>query len=253
MKPKDDQLFSRVSAWQGLEPWGRVLDAGTGNHSLSWILRLKTEQWTAVTGDPSRSAEMRQTFGGQLRGGDRLVVGNWSDPSFLQGERYDVVIADYLVGAIEGFAPYYQDQILGRLKPLVGRALYVVGLEPFDDHAQDEGGRLILEIARLRDACILLAGHRCYREFPLQWMLRHLDAAGFEVERHEAVPILYGSSFIQSQLGVARRKLPLMADRALARAMELHIDALERRALEFINRCGRIRFGSDYVIKATPR
>ena len=43
----------------------------------------------------------------------------------LAGETFDVVIADYLVGSIDGFAPYYQDQIYARLRPHVTKHLYV--------------------------------------------------------------------------------------------------------------------------------
>ena len=41
-----------------------------------------------------------------------LVVGTWNDPAMLQGELYDTIVADYLVGAIEGFEPYTQQDIL---------------------------------------------------------------------------------------------------------------------------------------------
>jgi len=249
---KDDRLFSKISAWQGLEPWGRFLDAGTGDHSLSWLLRLETERWTAVTGDISRAAKMRMTFARQTRPSDSVVVGNWADPSFLEGERFDTVLADYLVGAIEGFAPYYQDRILRRLRPHVGRTLYLIGLEPFPFKPEDEGGAIIVEVARLRDACILLAGHRCYREFPFDWMLRQLDASGFEAVESVQIPILYGVNFIRGQLNVARRKLPLFRDKGVAGAMERQINELERRAAAHIKRSGKIRFGSDYVIKARP-
>ncbi len=39
---------------------------------------------------------------------DQIIVGNWKDPSFLKGQVYDVVLADYLLGSIDGFAPYFQ-------------------------------------------------------------------------------------------------------------------------------------------------
>ncbi len=248
----NDTLFKMVETWQGDQPWGRFLDAGTGEHSMRWLLRLKTESWTAITGDPARASSMRERFASQIRPCDTLIASNWTRDDLLPGERFDTVLADYLVGAIDGFAPYFQDQIFERLRPLVGRTLYVIGLAPFATHANSEGGRLILEVARLRDACILLASHRCYREYPLDWMIRHLERAGFTVEEHKRVPILFGERYIKGQLGVCRRKLPLFKDRRLAREMERHIQNLEQRALEHISRFGRIPFGEDYVIKATP-
>lgn len=248
-----DTLFSQVAAWQEGAPWGRFLDAGTGEHSLRWLTSLKTERWTAITGDPTRAASLRERFGHQLRPQDQILAGNWLDPGLLEGQRFDVVLADYLMGAIDGFAPYFQDQLLGRLRPLVGQTLYLIGLEPFPDAAPHAGGRLILEIARLRDACILLAGHRCYREYPLTWMVRHLERAGFQVQRQRSVPILFGERYLRGQLGVCRRKLPLFQDRAVAREVERHIQDLERRALAHVARHGRIPFGEDYILQACPQ
>ncbi len=247
-----DALFGRLASWHGLSPWGRFLDAGTGDHSLQWILGLETSAWTAVTGAPDRAAGMRQRFARRIRPQDQIVAGNWSDPSFLEGQVFDVVLADYLIGALEGFAPYFQDKILPRLRPHVSQALYVVGLDPFPPRAKTDGGALIVEIARLRDACILMAGHQCYREYPMEWVSRHLEIAGFEVERQERMPILYGDRFIKGQLAVARRKLPYFKDKALAQSMGRHIDTLQARALEHLGRHGRIRFGADYTIKARP-
>ena len=45
--------------------------------------------------------------------------------------------------------------------------MYIIGLEPYPDVTDSKGGQLILELSRLRDACILLAKHRPYREYPL--------------------------------------------------------------------------------------
>lgn len=39
---------------------------------------------------------------------DEIVIGNWRDERFLEGQVFDTVLADYLVGAIDGFAPYFQ-------------------------------------------------------------------------------------------------------------------------------------------------
>jgi hypothetical protein len=247
-----DKLFAQLEEWQAGSPWGRVLDAGTGEHSLRWLTGLKTERWSAVTGDVAVAASLRERFAQHLRPCDELVAGNWTDPALLQGQRFDVVLADYLVGAIDGFAPYFQDQIFARLRPLVGQHLFLIGLEPFPDVAPSEGGQLILEVARLRDACILLAGHRCYREYPLDWVLRQLAQAGFAVQQHRLVPIVFGERYVRGQLGVCRRKLPLLRDRALAQELERHVQDLERRALQHLQRSGGVHFGHDYVVWATP-
>lgn len=93
----------------------------------------------------------------------KVVVGNWDDSSSSQtlckDEMFDTILADYLVGAIDGFSPYFQDLIFPRLckhlKP--GGRLYVVGLNPIPDKAEGDGN-LICKVTKLRDACILLAG-----------------------------------------------------------------------------------------------
>lgn len=99
------RLYQIVADMQGERPWGNVLDAGTGKGSLRWLLTLDTERWTAITASPGMAEQVTQELGDQKRPEDRLLVGNWSDPEFLQGERFDTVLADYLLGAIDGFAP----------------------------------------------------------------------------------------------------------------------------------------------------
>ena len=93
-----------------------MLDAGTGAHSLSWISQLPTDKWTAVTASEQMAAEVRKARGVRWRPQDGVAIGNWEDDSFLQGEQFDVIIADYLIGAVEGFAPYTQDLIMPRLR-----------------------------------------------------------------------------------------------------------------------------------------
>jgi len=165
-------LYDRITALHGHRPWGAVLDAGTGRSSMRWLLGLDTERWTAITGAESMAEKTRLEIGERIRDVDRLVVGNWMDPELLAGEQYDVVLADYLLGAIEGFAPYWQDQLFQRLRPLVKRRLYMIGLEPYV-HLQPQvsasapASQMVVAIGRLRDACLLLAGDRPYREYPL--------------------------------------------------------------------------------------
>ena len=79
-------------------------------------------------------------------------------------------MADYLIGAVDGFAPYTQDLVLERLRNYLapGGRLYIVGMEPIPEHAMGPA-EVITEVRRARDACIQLAGHRPYREYPLAW------------------------------------------------------------------------------------
>lgn len=90
---------------------------------MRWILQQDTQRWTDITGAPSMAAEVKREIGDRRREQDALIVGNWHDPSLLAGERFDYVLADYLLGAIEGFAPYWQDQLFKRLASLVRKRL----------------------------------------------------------------------------------------------------------------------------------
>ncbi|MBK6580170.1 MAG: class I SAM-dependent methyltransferase [Sandaracinaceae bacterium] len=183
-----------------------------------------------------------------LRPQDRLIIGNWTDPTLLAGESFDTVLADYLLGAADGFAPTSKTSsspacALGAPPPLHHRP------GPYPDVAEDEGGALILELARLRDACILLAKHRCYREYPLDWTCRHLERAGFTVEDAWSTPIVYRERFITGQLRVCESKLGYLNDKALIAALRGQIESLRGRAMEHLRRHpDGIRFGADWVV-----
>lgn len=248
-----DTLFSFIEQLQGSTPWESVLDAGTGSHSLEWIAGLTTTSWTAVTGDPRLAGKLETQFASRMRPADRIVSGNWTDPVFLNGKIFSVVLADYLLGAIDGFAPYFQSRLFARLHPHVDSRLYVVGLAPYPDPGDHPWGRTIVEIAGLRDACILLAGHRCYREYPLDWALRQLEAASFAVEEARVFPIHYGLGFVDEQLDVCVRKLPSFRDRGLAARMLRVIEDLRERAHSLHSIYEGTPFGEDYVVYARPR
>ncbi|KAG6974932.1 hypothetical protein JG688_00002819 [Phytophthora aleatoria] len=255
--------------------WGRVLDAGTGRHSLSWLLRGGASSLikavVAVTGEKPLANELSGEFDpSKTPHANPLKVhaGNWQNPTFLSDEKpFDVIIADYLVGAIEGFAPYYQDQICGRLEKMLapGGRIYLVGLQPLSESqapmgssdADVEASKLVQEVARTRDACLLLAGRRCYREYPIDWSHRQLEKVGLEVTNSVRLTNVYGRSAITRQLEVGRRHVPLFKDSVLADNMQQALDRVDER-LEREFGSGtlpkeeqrRIRFGFDYVIAA---
>ncbi|HEY9254826.1 MAG TPA: class I SAM-dependent methyltransferase [Stenotrophomonas sp.] len=184
---------------------------------------------------------------------DRLVHGNWMDPDLLAGERYDTVLADYLLGAIEGYAPYWQDQLFARLRPLVGGRLYVIGLNPYvHGRPEDPAGRLVNDIARLRDACFLLAGDQPYREYPLEWTLRQLERANLRVVDAEVMAISYRERFVHSQLDMCTQAITRLDSRGLAVRLQEEIAELRQRALAYIAREGGLRHGHDYLIVAEP-
>jgi hypothetical protein len=250
---KTSALFRHIETLHGDRLWGDVLDAGTGHNSLRWISSLTTRSWTAVTASPTMAEGVRAQSGVQMRGQDRLVIGNWSDPRLLAGERFDTVLLDYFIGAIEGFVPYWQEQFAPRLRPLVGGRMYVVGVDPYVPlRADDESGRLVGDIGRLRDACLLLAGERPYREFPMEWVLLQLQRNGFKVLDARRFAIRYRERFINGQLDMCIQRLERLEDTALAATLRTHVGNLRARALDACQRLDGLRHGHDYVIAATP-
>ena len=246
-------LYDRVDELHGHRPWGSVLDAGTGPASLRWVQALDTVKITAVTGSSQMQEKTLQAISSPMRPQDRIIVGNWVDRGLLAEEQFDVVLADYLLGAIEGFAPYWQDQLFARLRPLVKKRIYVIGLQPYL-HARSDcaAGRLISEIGRLRDASLLLAGDRPYREFPLDWTLRSLETAGFHLVDAKEFPINYGARFVESQLAMCSQAAAKLTDRKLAMGLLRHAAELKVRALTASQMMGGLPYGSDYIIAAEP-
>ena len=246
-------LFDHVEALQGDIPWGRFLDAGTGVNSSLWSTDLTTEAWTGVTAAAGHADQVRASVGARFRTQDRLLLGNWTDETLLAGEVHDTVLADYLIGAVEGFAPYFQQLLLRRLRPLTGRRLYVVGLDPYVvGPADTDEARMVREIGRLRDAVLMLANETPYREYPAEWMLNALGGAGFRVLSARRFPNRYKAKWVNGQLDMTLRRLPFVVDQSLALRLRETVEEMRRRALALCDeRCG-LRHGADYVIACEP-
>ena len=273
--------------------FGRFLDAGTGSHSLRWMASIlhrehllastsngamsspsvSMDSYTAITADEN----MRRRVFDEAQGlgiadkGD-VIIGNWkegvgkdgtiefgaSDKSdgsklLLEGQQFDTILADYLVGAIDGFSPYFQDLIFSRLVPHLapGGRLYVIGLQPIPDSVNSPAN-IMCKIRRVRDACILLANHRCYREYPLDWIERNLRKSGLNVVQSRTYPIRYDHSTMVRQINVGRSKLKLFPSKGMAAEMGKVLDDLEKESLEVTKKQsgGRITLGFDYVVVA---
>lgn len=246
-------LFRHIEALQGDRPWGALLDAGTGTNSIGWVTSIPTERWVAVSGAVAHAAQVRDVAEPVRRPQDRIIVGNWADPTLLAGERFDTVLADYLIGAIEGFAPYFQERMFARLHGVTAGRLYLVGLEPYvSQDPGTEAGRIIWEIGRYRDACLLLSAERPYREFPLEWVVERLETNGWRVIDIARFPIRYGARFVNSQIDMCLRRLESMPDRTLAAALETQGERLRERALAVDARLDGLHHGFDYTIAAEP-
>jgi hypothetical protein len=250
-----DILFETVERYHAGRPFGRVLDAGTGVSSVKWLMSLSScTAWTAITADDRMKENVMNSEGIELREGvDELVVGNWMDEEFCKNlGTYDTILADYLFGAVDGFSPYAQDIIFKKLKEHLnpnGR-LYIIGMYPIPDHAAGDA-EIICEIKRARDACILLAGHRPYREYPIEWVLRHLHLEGFAVLKSRSFTILHSKESAVRQIRVARSKLDLLPP-SLKKNMQMYLADLESRTNVAMERSarGNIPLSNDYVIAA---
>eukprot|EP01034_Spumella_vulgaris_P034924 gene34924-43066_t len=163
-----------------------------------------------------------------IRPVDALVVGNWMDEHFCNDlGKFDTILADYLIGAVDGFSPYEQDTIIKKLKAHLnpnGR-LYFIGMNPIPDDSPPNA-KIITEIRQARDACILLAAHRPYREFPLEWIKRHMAQANLHVMETKKFTILHSEDSAVRQIKVARSKLDLMKNSDLRAGMDKYLNDL---------------------------
>ena len=188
-----------------------------------------------------------------------------------QQQQFNVILADYLIGAMDGFVPYQQDFMIPQLISLLapkGR-LYIVGLQPIPDSVptttltEEEDlnhtkvMNLMCRVRQVRDACILLAGHRCYREYPMEWILRQVDIYNNNNNNNPKVrlvhskqfPILYRHTTILKQINVGRSKIPLLPV-ALRESMQQVWNDLEEESQRYTKEIpnGRVPFGFDYVV-----
>lgn len=252
-KKRVSALFTCIEHAQGTAPWGRILDAGTGRDSIDWIAGLDCKDWTAVTASKTMAEQVQSTVRGRARSGDRVVVGNWMDERLLQEERFDTVLLDYFLGAVEGFSPYWQDSMLERMHPLVAGRLYITGVEPYVPiPTRSEAGKVVRAIGSFRDACLLLAGERPYRELPINWVLKQLLRAGFCIVKAQHFPIIYREKFINGQLDMCLHMASRFSSRPVKDAMLLHAEELRQQALSAIDLAGGLRYGADYLIVAEP-
>ena len=127
---------------------------------------------------------------------------------------------------------------------------YIVGLNPIPD-TFDGDGDVFCRVTKIRDACILLAGHRCYREYPIEWVVRSLEQAGFVVDSTKRFPILYTAGSMIRQINVARSKLQFFRNSELREGMRSELDKLELEAHRACPEGKKIKLGFDYVVCAS--
>lgn len=252
-----DPLFSHIEQMQqtqleDTESWGEILDAGTGWASLNWVLTLPTKAWTAVTVDSRRTSKMLPALQGSIRECDRLLLGDWQEPTLLEGEVFDVVLLDYLIGAIDAFTPYFQEQMFKRIKPHVGGRLYLIGLEPVLSPPKERDKRLLFELDSLKDACRIHANLRPYREFPAEWIVSRCEEAGFRVVEVKHFPRTLREKYVTSRATACRQLLPDVSDLVLREGLSRRINSLEETLMPYAKSTSGIRLSSNYVLTAEP-
>jgi hypothetical protein len=269
---KDDALFGWIEEQQEGRDFGKVLDAGTGLHSIRWLATLELKGMVsvdAITADRTMQKNVQQEVDALgVSHLSRVLIGNWFPDSITEPDQnpllqdissdYDVILADYLIGAMDGFSPYKQDQMISQLVGLLkpGGRLYVVGLQPIPDKTPgNDAANVICRVRQARDACILLAGHRCYREYPVDWVQRQVeDHPDLELLPSRQFPILYRHETICKQIQVGRSKFKLFRPE-LVSSMGALLDDLEKQSFEATSKApnGKIQLGFDYVVTAEKR
>jgi hypothetical protein len=266
--------------------WGHTLDAGTGLSSLRFLAEeAPTARWTAVTAQssiyyyllrhvarrshrPPSEQAYTTTAEALAKHGDRLLLADWANDTLLADERFDTILADYFVGSVDGFTPYAQPAFLRRFGSLLDEdgVLVVVGTEPyvveagrFAELSTDQ--QLLLSAFRLRDACVLYAGHSYqYREFPAAWIVEQLEGSGFAVEAVRHFPIVNGWSRSRSALDLCRKKTLESLESGPLRvlptaAAEGFLETADRlsakiRSLQRTRPDAQVCLGMDYVVVA---
>lgn len=256
LKPAQ-RAFDPSSLWDHMrinqfsQNWASVLDAGTGEQSLSWLVEQESLCWTAVTACPRRLTGLRRKFSKKMRPRDRLVMGTWSDPHLLSGETYDTVIAQYLLGAVERFDPYQEHNLFRRLRPLVGRQLYVVGLQPFAPPSNPRE-LLVLRLHNYRDAAFMHGDVRHYREYPLNWVKQNLLESGFEVQWTRCFQNVFRQEYVNRLIDTGQARAESFWDRQFAEDFKSHGERLRAELREALE-TGPLHSSFDYLISATPK
>lgn len=221
-----------------MEDVSSVLDAGTGRASLCWLVKHKPEFDTIVAVTATSDQSSYGTGGlAPLASHSRirLELGNWRDEAFLsdgqQQEKFDVVVADYLLGATELYWPNGAEQLFDRLVDRIkpGGYLWLIGLEPYEEilsRSYSDHERLLLDVESLGDAAALLAGQRTYRELSQEWVSERIVHSDMVIFQSRQFPMRVTSNMLYNQLTFAdqmasRIKNPTLRTAVEARRQEL--------------------------------
>lgn len=203
-----------------------------------------------MTGAQGHAIQVRDAVDRTRRPQDRIVLGNWADETLLAGERSIQCWPTTCWVQLTALPPITSRSFF---RGLTAQRLYVVGLEPYvTAEPTTTAGKLVWEIVRFRDACLLLAGEQPYREYLAQWVADQLHASGFRVTAAHRFAIRYKQRFVNSQIDMCAPRLAKIASRSLAETLLAEGERLRARAIATINEEGGLSHGYDYVFAAVP-
>lgn len=237
-----DQLLDQIRK-RHPGPWGDVLDAGTGASSWDWLLKQPCRSRTGVTAEAARAQSLRSRPG--VSADDTILEGLWQDTQLLEGRSFDVIIADYLLGSCDRYAPHFQEEMLERVVGKCSGWLFLVGLEP-PAPATTPAQRCLFEVAQLRDAVQLLLGNRPHREIPQAWIERQLTRLGVKLAWSERYHNLYDENWVGREVASLEQNLQLFEDRGLAQVLRRRCHALRKNAAEYLRQPASYSF--DYLL-----
>ena len=134
-----------------------------------------------------------------------------------------------------------------RLKRHMKDRIHIIGLEPYLNLADS----IILEISRLRDACILLAKHRSYREYPMKWVEQNLQSHSLQITQQQKFPVFYVHHFVHEQLQVCLGQLNFVPSSLVKRDLFEEIAKIENKWHSHLKTHSSILFDFYYVIEET--
>eukprot|EP01043_Picozoa_sp_COSAG02_P026291 COSAG02_NODE_1510_length_12225_cov_3.918770_7_plen_356_part_00 len=275
-------LTKATNAVLGHRRWGHVLDAGTGPGSMSWLCAQPTESVIAVTAarnmanrmktklkKPCKPVELLRNVPPPPGSPNVLLVGNWfteqnGKPPLTQhpmytARKFDIVLAEYLLGALEHFAAFNEQKMMDLIASSVrvGGLLLFCGRTPFDYPGPEayknysRAEQLVLDTERIRDAAMLLSQQREYREFPAWWVAGALKQRGLEIMKQKAFVNKVGIDYVTTQLEWAMREAKKVSAPSFKRDLLKHIESLQVNAnaqVELIST--GIAFGGSYCFIA---
>ena len=252
---------------------------------MTWLCTQPTESVVAVTAARAMAIKLKMAVKGPCKpvepsgrsgqAGDHpntLLVGNWlvgehgkrpltEHPSYT-AQKFDTVMAEYLLGALEHFAAFTEQKLMDLLVSSMKEdgLLLFCGRKPYpypgpDGHRSSnysKARQLVLDVERVRDAAMQLSHQREYREFPASWVRDALRQRGLVIAREKSFAGSVDLEYVTSQLRWATREAKKVSSASLSAGLLKHIRELQAAADADarLKRYGGVNFGGSYCFVA---